>query len=157
MWRTMATFCKQFCVIFVDRPGMWVTGRVCTRSNENIFDICIRNESTGRWCGMLLTWFIFERGPSFWHVRVTVSRVTRSYTFAGRTRDLWKLRSRLFRSTVNARFVVVLGSLVFLRRQTLHRLYISSLNVILVVKDTGIYLPENLSGSLLLIVALPLL
>lgn len=90
-------------------------------------------------------------------MRVTVSRVTRSYTFAGRTRDLWKLRSRLFRSTVNARFVVVLGSLVFLRRQTLHRLYISSLNVILVVKDTGIYLPENLSGSLLLIVALPLL
>lgn len=68
-------------------------------------------------------------------MRVTVSRVTRSYTFAGRTRDLWKLRSRLFRSTVNARFVVVLGSLVFLRRQTLHRLYISSLNVILVVKD----------------------
>lgn len=28
---------------------IWVTGRVCTRSNKNAFDICIRNESTCTW------------------------------------------------------------------------------------------------------------
>lgn len=80
MWRTRVTFfprCKQLCVIFVDRPYIWVTGRVCTRSNKKTHSMhayVMKAHARWRLCGMLLTrysgGFIFERGPSFWHVRV---------------------------------------------------------------------------------------
>lgn len=162
MWRTRVTFfprCKQLCVIFVDRPYIWVTGRVCTRSNKKTHSMhAYVMKAHARWRHATYTLlgggFIFERGPSFWHVRVNGFGIACSYTLAGRTRDLWKLRSRLFRLTVNGRFVVVLGrplARFFTSPDiVLSAIYIyiriSFLNVIVVVKDTGVYLPENLSG-----------
>lgn len=119
MWRTRVTFflrCKQLCVIFVDRPYIWVTGRVCTRSNKKTHSMHAYVMKAHARCAACYLHATREglfsnevRAFDTWGLTVSVSRVTRSYTLAGRTRDLWKLRSRLFRLTVNGRFVVVLG------------------------------------------------
>lgn len=117
------------------------------------FDICIRNEST---CGVAchLRWMeVYFRTRSELLTReVTVSRSIACYAFVhvrGANEGFMEITQvRLFRLTVNARFVVVVGrpAALYIAALLYIGYIISFLNVIVVVKETGIYLPENLSG-----------